>query len=110
MSISAMVALVILSEAFMHYFPWRLVLRGRELPRLVAYVLGVLGLMVPFTIWLIELGEWDIIQALWLVLVSGGSSVLILYALDHVVNLDWKAREGSEWEHVAREQTDGASE
>jgi hypothetical protein len=66
--------------------------------------------MVPFTIWLIELGEWDIVRALWLVLVSGGASVLIVYALDHVINLDWKAREGAEWEQAARELGDAARE
>jgi hypothetical protein len=35
-------------ELTLHWFPWDLMLR-RKLPRLAAYVLGVLGMMLPFT-------------------------------------------------------------
>lgn len=74
MSIGAMVALVIFIETSLHYFTWRLLLKGKELPRVAAYILGVAGLMVPFTAWLLENGELLIARALWLVIASGGMS------------------------------------
>lgn len=107
MNIAAMVALVVISEAFLHYFPWRKILKGRELPRVAAYVLGILGLMVPFTIWLIGLGNYDIAKTLWLIIVSGGASVLALYGLDYVVELEWRVKEGTEREDQLKEQVSG---
>ena len=109
MNVSAMVALVALSEAFLHYFPWRLILRGRELPRLVAYIMGVLGLMGPFTAWLIQEGEWIIVSNLWAVILAGGISVLTLYGLDHVLSLEWKVREGIDRERLLKDEIDGQS-
>jgi hypothetical protein len=107
MNIGVMIALVVIAEAFLHYFPWRRVLHGRELPRVAVYALGVLGLMLPFTFWLIELGEYAIIQTLWIVIISGGTSVLALYGLDHVVELEWKVKEGTEREDQLKEHVRG---
>ena len=107
MSIAVMVALVVISEAFLHYFPWRKILKGRELPRVAAYMLGILGLMVPFTQWLIGLGEYEIAKSLWLIIISGGASVLALYGLDHVVELEWRVKEGTEREVQLKEHVNG---
>lgn len=107
MNMGAMIALVALSEALLHYFPWRLILKGRDLPRLIAYMLGVLGLVGPFTAWLLEQGEWAITQALWMVVIFGGASVLALYGLDHVIGMEWKVKEGAEREQAIREGIDG---
>ena len=52
MSIEDLIMIVVLAEAFLHYFRWRLILGGRELPRVAAYMLGVLGLMLPYSRWL----------------------------------------------------------
>jgi hypothetical protein len=110
MSKGAMIALVVTLEAFLHYFPWRKFLKGRDLPRIAAYVLGVLGLMVPFTIWLLELGDYATITTLWLIIVSGGGSVLALYGLDHVIELEWKVKESTERESHLKEQVNGKSQ
>jgi hypothetical protein len=107
MSVAAMIALVVITEAFLHYFPWRKILRGRELPRIAAYTLGVLGLMGPFTAWLIEAGCYGTVSMLWLVIVAGGASVLALYGLDHVIELEWKVKEGAEREDQLKEQVSG---
>src|SRR3990172_4310009 len=79
MNIVTLIALVVFIEAFLHYCPWRLILGGKDLPRVIAYMLGVLGLMVPFTAWLIENGELIIVRTLWLVIISGGLSVMVAY-------------------------------
>jgi hypothetical protein len=61
-------------ELTLHWFPWDLMLR-RKLPRLAAYVLGVLGMMLPFTVLLIYWRESQVLIALWLVIGSGGLAV-----------------------------------
>jgi hypothetical protein len=85
-------------EAFLHYFPWRRLLRGRELPRLIAYTLGMLALMVPFSLWLIKLGQMHILVMLWKIILAGGITVTALYGLDHYLDLMWHDREVTERE------------
>lgn len=97
-----MIALVVFVEAFLHYFPWRLVLGGRVLHPVAAYVLGVLGLMVPFTVWLAEHGHMDIAWMLWTVIVAGGAAVAICYGLDWLIHIVWSSREAHAREQAAR--------
>ena len=66
-------------------------------------MLGVCGLMIPFTAWLYERGEIEVAVRLWMVIVAGGVSVLALYGLDAIKDLYWKEREASERE-AARKQ------
>jgi len=110
MNITALIVLVVFIEAFLHYFPWRLILAGKELPRVLAYMLGVLGLMVPFSAWLFENGEWIIVRTLWLVIVSGGLSVMAAYGLDKVLDLHWRVMESDQREKTLQEQLNGQSE
>ena len=98
MSLWILIVLVMLAEAFLHYFPWRMLLKGRELPRLAAYTLGLLGMMVPLTAWLWQTGEYEIIKALWLVICSAGLIVFALYGLDHYLDLIMKDIEATERE------------
>jgi hypothetical protein len=107
MSTFEMIVVVVFAEGLLHYFPWRKILKGKDLPRVAAYALGVLGLMVPFTVWLLGKGERDIALTLWLAIVAGGTMVLALYGLDHVIDLEWKVREGTERETQLKEQVGG---
>jgi hypothetical protein len=61
MSMPVMVTLVVFIEAFLHYFQWRWALGGRELPRVPAYTLGVLGMLTPYAAWMIGRG-WVVMQ------------------------------------------------
>lgn len=91
-----------LSEAFLHYFPWMKLLKGKDLPRPAAYVFGVLGLMVPFTVWLlVNNKEVNIVIALWKVIVAGGVIVFALYGLDRYIELEWRDLEATEREQSA---------
>lgn len=87
MSLPILLILVMFIEGFLHYFPWRLMLKN-DLPKVAAYTLGVAGLMVPFTGWLWEQGYQDVINTLWAVIFAGGAMVAALYAFDDW----WKAR------------------
>lgn len=98
MSLLMLILFVILSELGMHYFPWRILLRGRDLPRLAAYTLGLLGMMVPLTAWLWQIGEYEVIKALWAVIMAAGMTVFALYGLDHYLDLIMKDMEASERE------------
>jgi hypothetical protein len=110
MSLEDLIVIVALAEAFLHYFRWRMILGGKELPRVAAYTFGVLGLMLPYSRWL-----WmrDVIQAqeaimmLWIVIVTGGLSVLVCYGIDAIVDLAWGKREAEQRERVLLEQRDG---
>lgn len=104
MSIALLIALVMLSEGLLHYFPWKKLLKGRELPRVAAYTLGVLGLMIPFTAWLYQCNELETITVLWMVISAGGLIVMALYGLDRYIELEWRDREAIEREALARER------
>lgn len=71
-------ALLLLVE---HWFPWRLAL-GRDLPRLAAYVLGVVALVAPLTVLFARRGELDAAIGMWAVIVSGGAAVMLAYGVD----------------------------
>lgn len=103
-----LVALTMAAELGLHYFPWRLLLKGRNLPRVVAYVIGVCGLMIPFSIWLWMDGEVEIIPILWLFIVAGGLTVLGLYGLDRLLDLEMRDIEAAERERLLREQVKDA--
>lgn len=107
MSKGVLVVLVVFIEMFLHYFPWRLILRGRELPRLVAYGLGVLGLMGPFTAWLLERGDVEVVITLWIVLPAGGLAVGALYLFDWAITQAWGKRESEQRERALMEKLDG---
>jgi hypothetical protein len=101
MNVAVLVVLVVFIEIALHDFRWREVLLGRELPRPVAYALGVLGMMGPFTAWLLQKGETETALVLWLVIAAAGGSVLVCYAIDWVTNLLWIARESGQREQAA---------
>lgn len=106
MELWMLIALVMTTELGLHYFPWKLLLKGRELPRVAAYTLGLLGLMLPFTAWLWLRQDVDVIQVLWMVIISGGLTVFALYGLDRYIELEWKHMEACEREHASRNSTD----
>lgn len=103
MQLWVLIALVMTTELGLHYFPWRILLRGRKLPRLAAYTLGSLGMMGPFTAWLWNTGEIEIIRALWMVIGAAGLTVFALYGLDHYLDLIMKDIEASERESNGKE-------
>lgn len=96
-----LVLFVMITELGLHYFPWRMLLRGKKLPRLAAYTLGLLGMMGPLTVWLLQIGELEVIKALWMVIVVAGMTVFALYGLDHYLELIMK-----DIESVEREKRD----
>jgi hypothetical protein len=102
-----LVVMVVFIEMFLHYFPWRMILHGKELPRLLAYGLGVLGLMGPFTAWLMERGDQGIAIMLWEVVCAGGLAVGLLYLFDWVINQVWAKHESEQRERLLQEQLDG---
>jgi hypothetical protein len=97
-----LIAIVALVELGLHYFPWRMLI-GKDLPRLAAYTLGLLGMMGPFSAWLIDRNEVEILQTLWIVIVSAGVMVFALYGFDHYLDLSARAFEAEERESMHRE-------
>ena len=96
MKLWILIVMVMMAEAFLHYFPWKMLLRGKELPRLAAYTLGLLGMMGPLTAWLWDRNEIEVIQTLWVVIMSAGIMVFALYGLDHYLDLIMRDIEATE--------------
>jgi hypothetical protein len=71
----------------------------------IAYTLGVIGLMAPFTWWLClnTPSKPEIIRVLWSVIVAGGLSVALCYGLDWVVDMIWKVRQSSQREKAMKD-------
>ena len=102
MELWMLIALVMMAELGLHYFPWKLLLKGRELPRVAAYTLGMLGLMAPFSAWLWLRKDVVVIQVLWMVIIAGGLTVFALYGLDRYIELEWRNLEATERELDAK--------
>lgn len=104
-SLAAVVAA--LTQCVSHWFPWRLVLR-RELPKIAAYVLGMLGILLPVTglFWhwdanVVALPRHAHLLGLWVSVVASGSAVVFAYGVDWLVDVLARLRESSEREAVA---------
>lgn len=76
-----------------HWFPWGMMM-GRELPRLWAYVLGVLAMFLPLTglLWAwdvrgVVIRGWMVIAAMWLVVISSGLAVALAWGIDDWLDL-----------------------
>ncbi len=104
-----LIFLVVFIEAFLHYFRWREILSGRELPRPLAYILGVMGLMIPFSGWLWQRNDLQTLIMLWLVIGAGGASVLMCYGVDAIIELYWGKRHAEQRERQLKETKDAAS-
>ena len=96
MNLWILIVMVMMAEGLLHYFPWKMLLRGRKVPRLAAYTLGLLGMMGPLTVWLWDRNEIEVIQTLWVVIMSAGIMVFALYGLDHYLDLIMRDIEATE--------------
>lgn len=70
-----------ISQLAAHYIPWQRILR-RELRRTEAYVIGVVLMMIPVSVWLVLQQDWRVLLALWCVIATSGLNVIGAYALD----------------------------
>lgn len=83
-----------MQQMIQHYFPWGLVFR-RELPRVMAYIIGTLAYMVPLTCLFVYWESHQVaahyahLAAVWACVSASGAAVvlarLIDWALDRVL-------------------------
>lgn len=107
MKLWTVIVIVMLAEFGLHYFPWRVLLKGKKLPRVASYTLGTLAMMGPLTAWLWERGDREVIEAMWTVIFAAGLMVLALYGLDRHLHLERREKELSEREALYRDQQNG---
>jgi hypothetical protein len=107
MKLVVLLVVVIMAEALLHYIPWRKILRGEELPRLAAYTLGLLGMMVPLSVWLWDSNECAVMQILWAVIASAGITVFALYGFDRYLDLIMRDIEATEREKLRNDGKKG---
>lgn len=101
MELRELIVIVGLAQLGLHYFPWRMLI-GRKLPRLAAYTLGLLGIMVPFSLWLMDRNDIEILQTMWIVIISAGFTVFALYGLDRYFHLERKDVEAGQVEAMLK--------
>ena len=101
-----LLVLVGLTEALLHCIPWKKYLKGKELPRLAAYVFGVLGFVVPFSVWLYFRVDTQILITLWEVIAVAGGTVFAAYGAEHYADLSTGDVESREREKLLREAID----
>lgn len=103
-------ATVAMGEALLHFVCKQEYLLGRKLHPVIAYTLGVLAMMVPFTFWLIGLEQVDkvmIALALWKTIVTAGLSVLVSYGFEAVIGLIWDDKHKTEENALLKQVSDG---
>jgi hypothetical protein len=89
----ALAALVgAMAQGLEHYFPWGMLFR-KELPRLLAYILGTLGYVVPLTVLFVHWERtlwipphWSHLVALWACVAASGVTVLLVRGLDWLLD------------------------
>jgi hypothetical protein len=80
-SVISTTIVVVLLLAVEHLLPWQAMFKSRLHP-LINYVMGMLAINVPFSIFLGMWDQWVSLAVLWLITVCGGIAVGLLYALD----------------------------
>ena len=91
MSIGVTLAVIALAEGVLHWFPWRAAI-GKPLPRIPAYTLGVLAILVPLMAHDITTGHPDHAIIMLAAAVTAGASVLAAYAIDWAIETHWRAQ------------------
>ena len=100
MNFWTLIVIVCLAEGFLHYIPFKMYLRGHELPRVAAYTCGMLAILIPFTAWLQGQGAMisteKVLTYLWASTGSAGAVVALLYQVDRRSHLEMKQKERDE--------------
>lgn len=98
-SLFILMTVIFLAEALLHYIPWTLLLNGKRLHPTAAYILGVLGFLLPLSAWLLWKGQCLALLAVWVAVIAAGVPVLGFYLFDYVIDLVWSNREHREREN-----------
>ena len=88
-----------LIQAIEHWFPWRMIL-GKDLPRISAYTLGVLGFALPLSALFSYWQFWSALAALWSVIVTSGCAVALAYGIDWLLDRVRQSYEHEEMDNV----------
>ncbi len=95
-----------LIQMVLHWFPWRMIM-GHGIPRILAYILGVLGIVLPLSALFIQWqqvgvvpDEWQHLLALWACVLSSGLAVIAAYGFDWVLNRVRKSYEHEELDNA----------
>lgn len=95
-----------------HYTPWWRYFTGKTLHPVIAYIAGVVGIFMPYSLLLLY---WQaktsptytielVISALWIIAGAAGVTVAICYLLDSWHAGQLRAREAEEREALYRKQ------
>ena len=83
-----------------HYFPWQALIR-KPLPQLMAYVLGVLSIAIPFTALILlvpEIGGSQILISFWIIVAAAALGICLAHGLDAYLRARSRADETGERE------------
>lgn len=98
----AVSALILIGE---HYWPWYPMLR-RDLTLIEKYVLGVLAIILPYSVLMAIWKRWFELGALWAVVVVSGATVAAVFGLDAYLRARERAQESEEREDITAEMVE----
>jgi hypothetical protein len=75
-------AATLLLEFGLHFIPWPALLCKRELPRPIAYTIGVVGLNIPLTVYALLAATALPVWLVWANCAAGGLGVIAGYGID----------------------------
>lgn len=93
-------------EALLHYWPWAKYLKGKPLPRLIAYGLGTVGILLPYTVLMIYRHSLIDHWVVWVMAAVGGITVGICYWQDHTLSAKAKLRDLKQENKIRASQLD----
>lgn len=110
MDVAVTIVVSVLAMGVGHWFRWEVLFKGNRLPRLMAYVYGVLAICVPVSGYLWMAGLERALFVLWGTVVAAGLSVMGMYLLDWMLDERTKRIEGDERESALMRALHGTNE
>jgi hypothetical protein len=88
-----------------HYGPWEKILK-RPLKLYERYVLGILALLVPFSVLLIVWQMYSVLLALWAIVAVGGVTTMGMMALDAWIEISQRVKMAEREASLLRPEVD----
>lgn len=99
--IAVFLTLSAFSQIAAHWAPLARII-GRPLPKPIAYVIGVLGILLPYSVYMgVFQGVW---WEVWYFVLASGIATILAYVVDYMLHLHARAKDAEELEsYVAKD-------
>ena len=110
MEIMAVILTAFFVQLGSHFIPWAQIFGRRELPRLVAYIIGTLTIGAVYSVWLMLRDMTTALWMYWLIAVSSGAAVSAGYLIDWMIAVRSRAHDAEQRENLLMTLREGIDE